>query len=429
MRKSAMGALLLSVLLAAGGCSAGGAGAEKASSSEAETAQTAAEETAAGETAAAETMAQETAEAQSETAAGQTRDRQAVKAAYVQVLEDLLQNYNLPGIGAVEQPMADEDENLFAVQDVNGDGSDELIIRITNTTMAGMLEAVYGFDEDSKTVRLEYTGFPDLDYYDNGIVKDYSSHNQGLAGRFWPFTLSGYDASSGKYQVLHYVDGWDGQMAAQDPDSGEAFPAGADADKDQEVYYIYDGGWNEQVRPDAVDKKDLLNMLDQEIGDARQVILTTRYITAVNVQKYADQEDLSTVNESADQKEVEFGEIVLHLPADFMDKVTVEQSGSGLNFFQKSSVERAKRGGANNVSLVCCIAAYTKDQDYSKLENYKILYSSEKYTYILYYSSGTPVSPDAGQEAVQEYNTLVDEADSIGVTCTESSVDPRNMIP
>ena len=184
MRKSARGALLLSVLLAAGGCSAGGAGAEKASSSEAETAQTAA-----GETAAAETMAQETAEAQSETAAGQTRDRQAVKAAYVQVLEDLLQNYNLPGIGAVEQPMADEDENLFAVQDVNGDGSDELIIRITNTTMAGMLEAVYGFDEDSKTVRLEYTGFPDLDYYDNGIVKDYSSHNQGLAGRFWPFTL------------------------------------------------------------------------------------------------------------------------------------------------------------------------------------------------------------------------------------------------
>ena len=119
--------------------------------------------------------------------------------------------------------------NRFALVDLNGDGAEELIVCWAQACMAGMQGLVYTYDYPEEELRLVLSEFPALTFYENGTVTADWSHNQGRAGRFWPYTLYQYSPDSGVYEETGSVDAWDLECAGGDERLAAAFPDEADA--------------------------------------------------------------------------------------------------------------------------------------------------------------------------------------------------------
>ena len=173
---------------------------------------------------------------------------------YIDVLEGIYYDYALPD-GTRLDPFEETEEyyNEFAIFDIDSDGEDELLIRYSNTYMAGMFGAVYGYDRASGKLTTQLFEFPAMSFFPNGAVEVGWSHNQGLAGRFWPCTLYQYDPASDAYLPAACVDAWDREIFETDFE-GNPFPAEADPDGDNIVYYVY--LWGEETSPTPICQKE-----------------------------------------------------------------------------------------------------------------------------------------------------------------------------
>jgi len=140
--------------------------------------------------------------------------------------------------------------NEFALADVDGDGEEELLLSWTTASMAGMTEIVFGYRDGA--VYEELSEFPDLTFYANGAAEAGWSHNQGLAGRIWPFNAYRYEPESGIYEPVGGMDAWDIAVREANYDE-EPFPHDIDADGDGLVYYILPPKWDGQYDIGPVD--------------------------------------------------------------------------------------------------------------------------------------------------------------------------------
>jgi len=207
--------------------------------------------------------------------------REAMLAAYEVLLRDLYENHVLPG---GEELMSFEGgaPDQFAVFDVDGDGIDELFILHTDAPMAGMVEKVYSFDPVSGEVREQFSDFPAMTFYDNGVVKVEASHNQGRAGdALWPYTLWTYHAGTDSYVDVGVVDAWDKALGETYGD--RSFPTDVDQDGDGVVYYIMNYGDYRLDEAYAVDKAHYELWLDTYLGDAEELDIPFQDLTAENL--------------------------------------------------------------------------------------------------------------------------------------------------
>lgn len=170
-----------------------------------------------------------------------------IKAAYAAVLEDLLYRHRLPGHQSsdYDSSFGDISENRFAVCDVDGDGSPELILEFTTAPSTGMSFLIYGYDEESDTLHLQLEEFPNTQLFSNGVIEAGASHNHSYSGVFWPYTLYRYDADQDCYTEMGSVSGWDKLTCAED------FPDHADEDGDGLVYYIDAEGYAPEIPVDG----------------------------------------------------------------------------------------------------------------------------------------------------------------------------------
>ena len=166
-----------------------------------------------------------------------TEENRDARALYAQVLTTLLDENLLPGeindpggyIGTVEEREAMA-ENQFAVCDVDGDGREELVLQyLTANMVAGMRALIYDTDENGG-LRLQFSEFPNLTFYANGAIQAGWSHNQGLAGDFWPYTLYVYDPEGDLYRDVGSVDAWSRDYQPQN------YPADTDTSQSGFVY-------------------------------------------------------------------------------------------------------------------------------------------------------------------------------------------------
>ena len=157
--------------------------------------------------------------------------------AYWTVLTDI-HNYQIfPGgrdLGYDDWPMSD---NRFALGDVDGDGSVELIIIYSTTSSAGQAHIIYDYDASTGGVREQFIEYPGVVYFNNGILKVDASHNHSLSEKVWPYTLYEYNAESDSYDVIAQVVAWDKEIRDTDYEEN-AFPDDVDVDGDGTVYYI-----------------------------------------------------------------------------------------------------------------------------------------------------------------------------------------------
>lgn len=160
--------------------------------------------------------------------------------AYCQTVENFAYEQRLPdgrqaqldsGFGAMEG-------NYFALYDVDGDGTEELVLSFSTCPAAEMALFVCGYDGLAGAVTQELTEFPAVTFYPGGVAVAEASHNQGMAGEgLWPYTVYTYDPEKGAYRLAAAVDGWDKSLG-DTGFSGEPFPENVDLDKDGYVYCV-----------------------------------------------------------------------------------------------------------------------------------------------------------------------------------------------
>lgn len=161
-------------------------------------------------------------------------------------------------------------DNHFAVIDIDGDGREELIVSYVNATMAGMMEIIYDYDPVLGELKQEFTQFPALTYYDNGIIKAEASHNHSQ-GEFWPFALYQYDSDSDSYVEIGYVSSWDKEIADEWYE-GQPFPDELDVDGDGTVFNIRDMGGNSGDYEDfKYNQADYEEWIQSFIGGAKEL--------------------------------------------------------------------------------------------------------------------------------------------------------------
>ncbi len=170
----------------------------------------------------------------------------------------------------------------YAVYDVDGDGKDELILKNQDTITAGMTERVYAYENG--VFREEFSGFPALTYYNNGLIQAEWSHNQGKAGdRLWPYTLYQYQPDDDNYIMLEAVDAWDKELADFTGDWG-AFPDDIDADGDGYIYFLLPSDWEGQYsRADIVDDSDYENWRNHYLRGAETLEIPYRELEVETV--------------------------------------------------------------------------------------------------------------------------------------------------
>lgn len=196
-------------------------------------------------------------------------DRNSMINAYISILEGVLNKHTFPdGNDYGFDDYYDISENQFAVYDIDQDGKDELIIEYITTAMAGMVVKIYDFNSSTNTAIEQFSEFPNLTYYDNGVIEAGWSHNQGLAGEFWPYTLYRYDQESDTYIEVGMVDAWDKSMSETD-NEGKHFPEDIDKNGDGVVYFIMLNGKYE--KDNLVDLEEYNQWRDSYVGGAEKV--------------------------------------------------------------------------------------------------------------------------------------------------------------
>lgn len=202
--------------------------------------------------------------------------------AYQSVLLDIYRNQQFPGGRELGYDGFDLSDNRFAIEDIDGDGNEELIVIYTTTYVAGYAEIIYDYDADTGSVREQFVEYPAVTYFDNGILKADWSHNQGLGGRIWPYTLYQYNPEKDIYEAIAMVDAWDKSLADTDYE-GNAFPDDVDKDGDLLVYYIMPPDEYELKNP--VDYEEFEKWFDSYTKDAEVIRPSYMELTEENIAK------------------------------------------------------------------------------------------------------------------------------------------------
>ncbi|MCH5344699.1 MAG: hypothetical protein J1E64_11730 [Acetatifactor sp.] len=206
------------------------------------------------------------------------------RAAYVAALEGIYSDKKLPDGWALDSTFVSDSSisgNHFAVYDVDGDGADELIVEWINASMAGMIDLIYDYDDSTGEIRLEWSGFPSVTFYDNGVLVEDFSHNQGRAGdALWPYFLHQYDAKTDSYVQIASVDAWDKSLSDKDWD-GNLFPDEIDVDKDGVLYYLMIGEMS--YYDSLVDRSEYQSWRDSYTGKAKEIKLPFMDLTKENI--------------------------------------------------------------------------------------------------------------------------------------------------
>lgn len=124
-------------------------------------------------------------------------------------------------------------ENVFTIRDINRDGVDELIVSITTSYMAGMYTEIWRYDEVSQEIVSLGRISAECDYYSNGVVKAYASHNHTSGFKIWPYSLCRYDSNTAGY--TWFVSAY---CLEKEYDIYNEYSVAEDEDRDGVIYYF-----------------------------------------------------------------------------------------------------------------------------------------------------------------------------------------------
>ena len=186
--------------------------------------------------------------------------------AYRSVLHQIYYDNLLPNgsVAVADFELVDSQDNLFALKDINGDGTKELIVLLLRAPVAGQIGMIVEYVEQSGVLEQIYLGTTALVFYENGMLKELWSHNQGYSGEaFWPYSLYQYNRYAGEYVFVGAVDSWDKNVMSA------GFPQEIDTSKTGVIYYI--GEEENSLYDNPVDASEYLEWIQSHIGNASEI--------------------------------------------------------------------------------------------------------------------------------------------------------------
>lgn len=210
------------------------------------------------------------------------------RTAYLSALQRMYDQHVFPDASPCELFDGDKmEDNHFSIYDIDQDGREELIIEFSTTNTAGMIESIYEFDVSTNTFKEEFMEFPALTFYEHGVIEAGWSHNQGLAGRFWPYNLYQYQPETDTYVLVGMVDAWDKGLRDTDYE-GNVFPDALDLNGDGLLYYVIPGSEYQHVSP--IDFAQYSEWRGMYVKNEQPLDVPMYAITAENIQLFVQQE-------------------------------------------------------------------------------------------------------------------------------------------
>lgn len=166
------------------------------------------------------------------------------------------------------------EDNRFALCDVTGNGTAELIVQFTTGPMAANMETVYTWREGALTSIL--TAFPAVTYYTGGWVVELWSHGDYLTGDEWPYNLYQYDG--GKYELVAEVNMWSREADTVNY-QGDPYPEDIDAEGAGIVYILTRNGVTA-----TVSKSEYETWLDSLLGSESEMTIPYQPLAEGNIQ-------------------------------------------------------------------------------------------------------------------------------------------------
>ncbi len=280
-------------------------------------------------------------------------DKEEMKEAYLGAAKTFLKDHILPDGKDLSEDIAEFstfDENRFAIYDVDGDEEEELVILFTSTYHAGYVGYIYGYDGRTGDLYKEFSGYPVIDFYSHGCLKEMDSSNQGVSGSLTPYTLHRYDADRKKYEALGHVSAWDGNQYPEDM-NGKKFPAKYDKDGDGMIYYVTscEPPYSD-ILDNPVDYEELSAWLFENMkytipgtkyeDMAAKISVPFRYVTKENIAEYEDSDLFVTLPDPDEFTRFDIKDMTFWLPNSFMEKVVVKGGGDYYTFYHKRSLDK-----------------------------------------------------------------------------------------
>lgn len=217
-------------------------------------------------------------------------NRMSMAEAYKDALYIIRETHILPdGVDYGYENIYDISENTFAVYDIDNDDQDELLISYWTTSYGGNVFKIYGYDDMTGKLKEEFSEFPGVTFYSNGVIEARKSHNHGLASmseEFWPYALYEYRQESDRYMIIADVDAW--EKGCREEYEGVLFPEEADTDRDGRLYYIMENDIYEYKNPldnDVYEKWRESYLKEAEIVSVQFMKMTEENIESISENK------------------------------------------------------------------------------------------------------------------------------------------------
>ncbi|MGN0425991.1 MAG: hypothetical protein ACI4FY_11795 [Acetatifactor sp.] len=188
------------------------------------------------------------------------------KAAYAEIL------WNAYYLGIVEDKQVASPSmeggkcGSFAIVDIDGDGSEELLFECQGGCTATTAE--YIFDYRDGKVRKELSQWTDMTFYSNGIIEVGWTYNRTLAdNEHWPYDVYQYNGEKDVYEKIGGVVAWNRKLGEVNKD-GCRFPEEIDKDGDGIVYYLLPTDWDWHYDFEPVDREEYDAWRTNYLGDA-----------------------------------------------------------------------------------------------------------------------------------------------------------------
>ncbi len=172
------------------------------------------------------------------------------------------------------------DNSSFAVCDIDMDGTDELLLYWENGADVENTLIVMEFDTSTGDWHREITCPLGSTFYDNGVVIEPLSHNQGLGETVWPYYISEYDSSSGIFEHTGYIDSMEESVCDR---AGVEFPSSYDTDGRGIVYMVEYSGYSGAYEYSQSSYDSFVSSLT---GGASRLLVETHSLSWENMEEY-----------------------------------------------------------------------------------------------------------------------------------------------
>lgn len=187
------------------------------------------------------------------------------------------------GAGTLHGSTGAQSMNRFAVCDVDGDGTDELLIGDATASAGGNGLFVYDYNAPGG-FHLALRAQGAVTFYSNGTLTENWSHNEAGSGTIWPYYLCRYNAGLDRYQYASWAMAWEKQNRIGGPFEGRmAFPDDLDLDGDGVLYYVSDVGAHTDVSH-LIDKAAYDAWVKGWRGGAQEIVPAWQDFTLRNIE-------------------------------------------------------------------------------------------------------------------------------------------------